>query len=298
MGLSDLAGDLAEQVGSITSGIIDNAGDMANNLANYTSQLDLLDTVLCGDTLDLQNFLETSTLLDGETILGCAKDSAALAICVKCNSECDNCNVQMDQIKEKQNSCDAEGNNETVLTNCGCDACIEQEKALVDCHCLDSNSEDDSDNIVEQVFVDDSKADDLAAANASDLVASLSGFNIFNEALCSDSTVFQTSMEGFVSTAALVDGETILKCASDAATLTTCILCNKCTNCNEKFHKLKDEHNGSCDEQSELFKYCGCDACVKEEKAMLDCHCSTSAASNLGIWAALAVLPLSISFLN
>eukprot|EP00548_Thalassiothrix_antarctica_P019647 CAMPEP_0194193830 /NCGR_PEP_ID=MMETSP0154-20130528/75251_1 /TAXON_ID=1049557 /ORGANISM="Thalassiothrix antarctica, Strain L6-D1" /LENGTH=185 /DNA_ID=CAMNT_0038918203 /DNA_START=196 /DNA_END=750 /DNA_ORIENTATION=- len=140
---------------------------------------------------------------------------------------------------------------------------------------LVDGSEDDSDNIVETVFVDDSKADDSKAddlAAGSDLIAA--GLSGFNEALCSNSTLFQTSMEDFVSTAALVGGETILKCASDAATLTTCIICNECTNCNEKFHQLKEDQNGSCDEQSELFRYCGCDACEKEVKAMLDCHCS------------------------
>mmetsp|Transcript_21048 Transcript_21048/g.23405 ORF Transcript_21048/g.23405 Transcript_21048/m.23405 type:complete len:164 (+) Transcript_21048:168-659(+) len=141
MGLSDVAGDLADQVGSITSGIINGAGDMANNLAEFTKQLELTDKLLCGDNVDFQDFLETSTLLDGETLLGCAKDSAALTLCIKCNDGCENCNVQMEQIKEKQNNCDAE-NNETVavLSNCGCDACIEKEEALVDCHCLGSTA--------------------------------------------------------------------------------------------------------------------------------------------------------------
>jgi len=154
--------------------------------------------------------------------------------------------------------------------------------------------------------------------------------NMFDEALCSKSTLMRTSLEDFVSTAALVDGETSLECASDAATLTTCIICNKCTNCNDKFYQLKKEQNGSCDEQSELFKYCGCDACQEEEKVLLACLCpnlaasklaksaasnlgiplaltstnlaaaklANSAASNLGISLALTSILLSILFLN
>mmetsp|Transcript_5632 Transcript_5632/g.6535 ORF Transcript_5632/g.6535 Transcript_5632/m.6535 type:complete len:442 (+) Transcript_5632:178-1503(+) len=122
--------------------------------------------------------------------------------------------------------------------------------------------------------------------------------NMFDEALCSKSTLMRTSLEDFVSTAALVDGETSLECASDAATLTTCTICNKCTNCYDKFLQLKKEQGGSCDEQSELFKYCGCDACQEEEKVLLACLCPNSAASNLGISLALASILLSILFLN
>merc|ERR1711935_17323 len=122
--------------------------------------------------------------------------------------------------------------------------------------------------------------------------------SMFDEGLCSKSTLMRTSVEDFVGTAALVDGETSLGCASDAATLTTCIICNKCTNCNDKFYQLKKEQNGSCEEQSELFEYCGCDACQEEEKVLLACLCPNSAASNLGIWLALASILLSILFLN
>jgi len=118
-----------------------------------------------------------------------------------------------------------------------------------------------------------------------------------DEGLCGDNTPMKTSLEEFVTTAALVDGESSTECALDAAALAICIKCNKCDNCNEKMAQLKKGQKGSCDEERELFRYCGCDACEEKEKAMFNCHCSSSNSSteSLSFWIILSAIPLMIS---
>jgi len=119
-------------------------------------------------------------------------------------------------------------------------------------------------------------------------------FDQINEVLCGDSTLMKVSVENIATITALVDGEMNSECALAAAALAICIKCNKCNNCGEKILQLDKGQKESCNEENELFKYCGCDVCQEQVQAMFDCQCSSanSSAKKLSFWVILSAIPL------
>jgi len=73
------------------------------------------------------------TLMDAiEDITVCARDAAAVAKCVLCNSEaCSSCITKLKLLQQYR----CQDLTKNFFNDCGCDPCKEQEKAFVNCHC-------------------------------------------------------------------------------------------------------------------------------------------------------------------
>jgi len=316
------------------------------------SQGDFVDQELCKDENKFESYVEdlvyNRPLVGGE-IHECKKDGFAVHVCYECNiDQCTHC--LLEQVQEEPGEPDCQ-RVKGIFENCSCNNCKERETALLNCFCPESLNDDTGPSMgpsmnpsnmpsespslrrSQHPTVEPSMKPSITPTTSSSNAVSLGPFD---QELCKSGSNLVSSMEAFVRTATLVDGETDQECVKESTALSFCLLCNKdqCSDCVAKLQQQKVNAT-TCQESKDFFDDCGCNVCSGKETALLNCFCSGSSNNNvdpsispsgapsefpsvrlsailgndtnqedidsgssdiLGFWTILAAIPLTISF--